>query len=292
MSFILDALRKAERDRNLGQVPGLQDMAMASAVSADAARSRSTLRLVVLAVLALIASIAAYLLFRPHATPTAPAATSTAPAPLPAGVVTARVRGPAVLPEPSAPVPATVSAAAESVPAPPAQVQTDGSGDTNTLEETSEAPPAIGSDEMLTSLDDLTEAEAAPTEAVVTAPAGPAAAPPTDADKMQAAIQAAIEAAETAPSTAESPDANAATDTPSDAILLDNMPASYRATFPSFEIQVHVWDSDSAKRFVLIDGRRYRDGDTLAAGPKLVRIAQQGLVLDYSGQRVLLSIAQ
>lgn len=290
MSFILDALRKAERDRNLGQVPGLQDMAMASAVSADAARSRSTLRLVVLAVLALIASIAAYLLFRPHAAPTAPAATSTAPAPLPAGVVTARVRGPAVLPEPSAPAPATVSAAAESVPAPPAQVQT--AVDTNTLEQTSEAPPAIGSDEMLTSLDDLTEAEAAPTEAVVTAPATSAAAPATDADKMQAAIQAAIEAAETAPSTAESPDANAATDTPSDAILLDNMPASYRATFPSFEIQVHVWDSDSAKRFVLIDGRRYRDGDTLAAGPKLVRIAQQGLVLDYSGQRVLLSIVQ
>ena len=37
MSFILDALRKAERDRNLGQAPRIEDVALAQAGTQPAA---------------------------------------------------------------------------------------------------------------------------------------------------------------------------------------------------------------------------------------------------------------
>jgi general secretion pathway protein B len=50
---------------------------------------------------------------------------------------------------------------------------------------------------------------------------------------------------------------------------------------------VHVYDRSAAQRFVRVNGRRYREGETLAEGPLLVAIARDGLVLEYRGQRLL-----
>lgn len=65
------------------------------------------------------------------------------------------------------------------------------------------------------------------------------------------------------------------------------MPDNYRATFPQFTVQVHVYDPDPGKSWVMIDGRRYAAGDTLPQGPKIERVVQQGIVFDWQGKQVL-----
>jgi len=43
---------------------------------------------------------------------------------------------------------------------------------------------------------------------------------------------------------------------------------------------------------VMINGKRYREGDTLAEGPRLIAIVPEGMVLDWQGQQVLYAIAR
>lgn len=278
MSFILDALRKAERDRNLGQAPGLQDVAMAS----DEARRKNeapqpTPRLLVLAGLILLVCLGLYLIFKPQHESAKPAH------PLPPGKITATVRGPA-------PPPATASAEPQEPTQPPDEDLT----------------PAIDESASLASFDDLTGSN--PPPAIAPEPATPAPEPTSRPDfvvhpepprRANVAPEAPMpSAAETvmpeAPSRLSSfdPPPAPATAAPANASALESMPQAYQAAFPTFSVDVHVWDSNPQKRFVLVSGRRYREGDTLAAGPKLVEIAQQGLIVDYNGERVLYSIAQ
>lgn len=68
---------------------------------------------------------------------------------------------------------------------------------------------------------------------------------------------------------------------------LREMPSSYRAEFPDLVIQVHSYDNDAATRFVRIGGYRYKEGETLAEGPRLLEIVRNGLVLEYRGERVI-----
>ena len=70
------------------------------------------------------------------------------------------------------------------------------------------------------------------------------------------------------------------------------MPPEYRADFPQITIQVHVFEQIPAQRFVIVNGRRYREGETLAEGPALVEIVREGLVLDYRGERLLYPIGR
>lgn len=72
-----------------------------------------------------------------------------------------------------------------------------------------------------------------------------------------------------------------------DTQALKAMPDNYRADFPQITVQVHVYDNDPAKRWSLIDGKRYREGDVLPQGPKIYKIVPQGIVFDWQGQRVL-----
>jgi hypothetical protein len=57
---------------------------------------------------------------------------------------------------------------------------------------------------------------------------------------------------------------------------------------PEMHIDLHVYAAQASERFVSINGRRYREGDTLAEGPVLERIRRDGAVLDYQGTRFLL----
>lgn len=276
MSFILDALRKAERDRNLGQAPNLQDVALASDEARRSVDSRPpTPRLLVLAGLVLLVCLGLYLIFKPRrdTTPQRPA--------LPPGKITATVRGPA---------PAATATAESAQRAEPQEEQA----------------PAIDESAALASFDDLTganpppaiapeppaaEPEPTPRPDFVVRPEPPSAANFTPETPIPSAPEAAapdrLSSYDTPPPSAQAPNA-----APSNATALESMPASYQAAFPTLSVDVHVWDSNPQKRFVLVSGRRYREGDTLAAGPKLVEIAQQGLIVDYNGERVLYSIAQ
>jgi general secretion pathway protein B len=57
---------------------------------------------------------------------------------------------------------------------------------------------------------------------------------------------------------------------------------------PDMHLDVHVYATRPAERFVYINMRKYREGATLAEGPLLERIRRDGVVLDYHGLRFVL----
>jgi general secretion pathway protein B len=57
---------------------------------------------------------------------------------------------------------------------------------------------------------------------------------------------------------------------------------------PALSVDLHVYGPDPAGRFVVINGHRYREGDTLSEGPLLEAITPEGAVLNYRGSRFLL----
>lgn len=68
---------------------------------------------------------------------------------------------------------------------------------------------------------------------------------------------------------------------------LKDMPPSFRSEFPALAIQVHVYDSNPLRRFVLVNGKKYRETDTLVEGPRVVEIVPEGVVVEQRGTRVL-----
>jgi general secretion pathway protein B len=57
---------------------------------------------------------------------------------------------------------------------------------------------------------------------------------------------------------------------------------------PDLHLDVHVYATNSAERFVYINMRKYHEGATLQEGPTLERIRRDGVILDYRGLRFLL----
>lgn len=57
---------------------------------------------------------------------------------------------------------------------------------------------------------------------------------------------------------------------------------------PELHLDVHVFATRSAERFVFINMRKYHEGATLQEGPSIERIRRDGVVLDYKGLRFLL----
>lgn len=68
----------------------------------------------------------------------------------------------------------------------------------------------------------------------------------------------------------------------------DGLPADLRQAIPNLHLDVHGYAPVATDRFVVINLQRYRIGDTLAEGPKLVDIVPQGAVLEFRGTRFLL----
>jgi general secretion pathway protein B len=59
-------------------------------------------------------------------------------------------------------------------------------------------------------------------------------------------------------------------------------------SLPDIHLDVHVYASRPADRFVYINMRKYREGETIAEGPVLERIRRDGVVLQFQGVRFLL----
>lgn len=56
---------------------------------------------------------------------------------------------------------------------------------------------------------------------------------------------------------------------------------------PEIHLDVHVYATRTADRFVYINMRKYREGAVLQEGPTLERIRRDGVVLSYNGLRFL-----
>ncbi len=275
MSYILEALRRAERERHLGQAPTVQTLTHTSAPQ-DRVPWWRTSRLALAAIVLLLVATAFLLWRKPIVdTPAAvPVAEPAEPAPAP---VTAVTKEPTPAPAAVAPE-VTVATPPPSVPAthttPPATGQP-----LQAAIEAAEAAEVIADDEDLSSLDDL----ATPFAAEAT----------TDTATTEVTPRHPAPMPTPAPVPASAPPATSpATQPETEPPLLRDMPSSYRARFPSVRMDVHVYNDDPSRRWIMVDGRRYGEGDTLASGPRIMAIRAEGVIFDHAGQRVMLPLTR
>lgn len=230
MSFILDALRKSEHERQRQAGPVMADL------SVTPRRSRAPLALLIVSALLVVNLVAvAYFLLRgetPAALPDAPAVADSVATPV------------------AAPVPAGAA-----VPQPVAQ-------------------PAVQAQRLVQPL----AAEANP---AMESPA-PDATPPPAPDPLL--LPPAPVAASPRPLPAPQPATTGGDFLP----RLDTLPPQATAGLPVLNLDLHIYASDPAQRAAFINGRRYREGDTLPEGIEVAAITPDGAVLRHRGQRFLL----
>lgn len=243
MSYILDALRKAERDRQLGRTPTLEDVTHAPVSAKKVAVSARTLALIGL-VLGLAIALALVMGRSPDA---------------------ALTQAPIVLNEASAPVAAPVAPVAAPVEQHP--------------EVPVEPVPIVQAETE--SLDDLLDPLTPASETAEVASSEPAQAATTRAETPVAV--ATVAEPEPVPTAVEPPAAVGPK-------LLRDLPESYRSQFPALRVDVHVYDEEPAKRWVMVNGAKYLEAATLAEGPRISEIKVEGMVLDYRGETVLVPL--
>lgn len=270
MSLILEALKKSEANRRLGQAPDL------GTPFTPARRERSPLWALIAIVLSL--GFGLWWWFGRGGPASAPAkppvATTAAPTPAP---IPARLRRA----EPARPVPARKPApiivdtgAAGFGPLPPGAPQRPeqtqqqdqrifgaerrrGAGTSN--------PPAH-----------VVTRSTPSTPAPVAAPAQPARAPKT-ADMRgytpppQPHPEAAPQPASAAPKL--------------DIPTYYDLPFATRKSLPQISMSMHVYTADPKQRFVILDGTRMVEGDTTSDSVTLREIRPDGVVLEFQGQR-------
>lgn len=71
---------------------------------------------------------------------------------------------------------------------------------------------------------------------------------------------------------------------------LSEMPSGFIANLPELNIDIHSFDQRPAKRYVLINLEKYREGDYLAEGPLLLEVLTDGVILEHLGERFILPI--
>ena len=64
--------------------------------------------------------------------------------------------------------------------------------------------------------------------------------------------------------------------------------AALGISVPELRLTLHGFSENPADRFVFINGARYREGETLREGPRVVSIERTGVVLSQQGRRFLL----
>ena len=280
MSYILDALRKAERDRQTTPVPTID------AVHAPLLVER-TLRLWPWLVAGALAVNAVVLVavFRPrHVEVPVPAGPTTAQAVLPAAPadgVARSVREPAT-------APAT---------APPRAGAGDGAAVTTgpragEAEVPLAAPSRRGERPVAAAVpktpEPPREAEPAPRTETPKVAAVPApASQPGEAVASPEAPRDRLDMTPTKRPEGVAPAAPARR-TEAAAPALQDLPASFRESAPKLRLEVLLYSDAPAERMVFINGRKYREGDTIEGNTVVETIVRDGAVLSYQGQRYLL----
>jgi general secretion pathway protein B len=100
---------------------------------------------------------------------------------------------------------------------------------------------------------------------------------------------AAPPASTTSPGSAEAPAATAPATRVDDTVALSDLSVGERKALPPLKLSMHLWNTDPAKRFVIVDGNRLREGDR-AGDAVVTSITEDGVVLDWNGRRIRLSI--
>lgn len=270
MSFILDALRKSEHDRQRQTGPGLAEIPVAPQKPKSNLWATAAVALLIVNLIAV-----GVVLLRRSNQESAPAQDSAA-APAPASAAPAMPAPPAATaaatPQASMtrtlPQPTLQSAPAPSAPA-----------GRNPLE--AEVSGAAGPD-----IDATMAARAA------SVPEGPPAVTQAPAYgtqrgsvRYESIPEAAVSRAIAAESRAAAPPApqSAQPALPS----ADEMMAN--GGVPQLHLDLHVYSTRPQERFIFVNSRKYREGDAMQEGPTVEQITQAGAVLNFRGSRFLLT---
>jgi len=263
MSYILDALRKADAERQRGAVPGLhaQPLAPAAADGGPAAAGPRGLAWLVAALAVGAAAALAWALWRQGAAPAAPPATP--PATPPAAVVPTQ---PATAP------PVAVTGA----PPPPAAAAI-------------AAAPAAARPPPLLAAGPSADRGGAPALPMAPARPAPAAAPQPPAPVLRPAVPAV--AAQPAPvarpaAVAEAP-APATVAEPAAPRLptLAELPEATRRALPPLQAGGGMYAEQAALRMVVLNGQVFHEGDRPAPELLVQQIRPRSVVLVFRGQR-------
>ena len=272
MSLILEALKKSEAERRLGQAPGL----MTPMPSSRAKRRIGPMPVVVLVSLALGIGGASWWFTRNATNPKPGGATTASSA-------ASQSNAPAL----ATPAPASEATAVRPVQAlrPSDREETEGESPTSpdfasTERESAPVPAATVAIEPRPSSAQPASAVARPSAPQTTAPTPAQTSAPIAvlATESTAATMEAPPPVEVAPTNAALPDVP----------RLDQLPSAERDALPPLKLSMHVYAESAPNRFVLIDGRRFREGEKLAATLQVIEIRREGVVLDFNGRRFLL----
>lgn len=271
MSLILEALKKSEQQRRLGEAPTLGSPVLV------ARKRRNLLPLFGVLIVAALA-VGWWLTRTPQQEPDAPKTDTVAVAPAPAGQA-----APAVKPAPAPHAPAA---------RPPNANPATGAGSPPAANRTAAPATAPAKPPVATA----PAAQPPPATAAPKTPAGPAAAPPAASTKPPAATPPAPTkpSAEGKPAT---PNATVAPTQPPAATRpapaqpalpsVWDLPYATRKDLPELALTMHVYASAPADRFVVIKGERHVEGDELGDGVALKEIRADGMVLEFKGQRFI-----
>lgn len=277
MSLILEALRKSEQQRRLGETPTLDQDATWAMRRWHGSRPRSARRpwlLLGFLLLALAFGLAGWRLgpslIDAWKTP-APAVAPTSAQPKPATPSTT----PPSVAQPSEPqAPPNPPTTQAPLPATPASLPTPQSGAAPTqANQTAPAPaaPALS--------DDGATPPAPP-------PANPASPTPTTPTPSVTPPPSVTTEPQPAPAAAETP--ASARDEVAAITPIYALPLATRQALPPLKMAMHVWNPDPRRRFVLIGETRAAEGESAASGVRVVEIRRDGVVMEFGQTRFLL----
>jgi len=269
MSFILDALRKSEHERQRSSGPALAEVP----VAAPRPRSNVWAPIAIALLLVNLVVVGVWLLRKSASEPTAPPAAATVmddtpehagavPGPLnTAPAITAENPAAAAVPPPAMLRPA------EAFTAPVRQGR-------NPLEaETAGSPPA---------LDPQMSARAA------AVPEGPAAVTSVPTRRGSVVYESLPDSA-TVGGDSYAPQPAASRPPPGNGAGLPSADQLAATGIPALNLDLHVYATVPAQRLVFINARKYREGETLQEGPVVSEITPTGVVLEYQGRSYLLT---
>jgi len=77
-----------------------------------------------------------------------------------------------------------------------------------------------------------------------------------------------------------------------EAVLIAELPVSVRQKIPNIEFAGHVYSTAVERRSVMINGKKMREGDVVGSGLVLLAITPEGAEFEYEGYRFKLSALQ
>jgi hypothetical protein len=262
VSFILDALKKSENERQRQTGPGF-----ATVPGSSSRKTRSPWPLVLAGLVAVNLAVLGYILLRDNG--------DTVSSPLPQSSRPASTETPRIaVPEPAAP-------AARGTPAGPA------AGGTPDREGKApqEAPPPESSasgpaGSPSTAAASQREVRGLAAEAAVRLPSNAPSNPTAEAREDAAPV--AVGYPQTAATDIAAPAADDSLPTANDLRLEGFL------TGPPLHLDLHVYYPERHRRVVFISGDKYREGDRVRNGPVVREIVPQGVILEERGRQYLL----